>query len=107
MDTDLVTESSGNVFEDLLVDRPEEALAKAEIARQIGLTLTERKLTESQAAKMLGLDEPRISALIRGRLTQFSIDQLLHFLLALGRDVDIVIRTPEKRVGRVQVVVPS
>src|SRR4051812_20150615 len=107
MEADPVIESSGNVFEDLQVDRPEEALAKAEIVRQISLTLTEQNLTESQAAKILGVDIPQVSALVRGRLTDLSIDRLLHFLLMLGRDVEIVIRTPEARVGRVRVVVPG
>ena len=62
------TESSGNVFADLGLADPEEALAKAELARQIGALLAERGLTQAQAAALLGVDQPKVSALVRGRL---------------------------------------
>jgi len=104
------TESSGNVFADLGIADPEEALAKAELARQIGALLAERGLTQAQAAALLGVDQPKVSALVRGRLEGFSLDRLLRFLLALDRDVEIVVRprpssgTPDGSGGRVRVV---
>jgi predicted XRE-type DNA-binding protein len=104
---DEVLESSGNVFADLDVDEPEEMLAKAELARRIGHILKRRRLTQAQAATLLGIDQPKVSALLRGKLGGFSTDRLLRFLMALDRDVDIVIkRKPRSRKhGELRVVV--
>ncbi len=98
--------SSGNVFRDLGVSHPEEALAKAELAARIAEIVERRKLTQAAAAGVLGVDQPKVSALMRGRLTGFSTDRLLRFLLALGSDVEIVVREkPKGRAkGRVTVV---
>lgn len=90
--------SSGNVFADLGIAEPEETLAKAELARRISRILRQRHLTQQQAADLLGIDQPKISALMRGRLAGFSLDRLLRFLTALDRDVEIVIkRKPRSR----------
>lgn len=96
-------ESRGNVFADLGIRGAEEALAKAELARQITAIIAERRLTQTQAAELLGTDQPKISALMRGRLEGFSIDRLLRFLLALDRDVEIVIKRRSHPGGRVNV----
>ncbi|MDO8672307.1 MAG: helix-turn-helix transcriptional regulator [Dehalococcoidia bacterium] len=97
--------SSGNVFSDLGVENPEEALAKAKLARVIGTIIVKRRLTQTQAAELLGIDQPKVSALVRGRLTGFSIDRLLRFLVALDRDVEISIKPkPRSRLhGRLDV----
>jgi predicted XRE-type DNA-binding protein len=84
-------ESSGNVFADLGLPNPEEMLAKAELAIKIAEILRQRRLTQVQAAEVLGVDQPKVSALIRGRLSGFSIERLLRFLLLLGTDVSITI----------------
>ncbi len=84
--------SSGNVFADLGLDNPEELLAKAELVQRIADIIVERKLTQVRAAKLLGVDQPKVSALLRGKLDGFSTDRLFRFLNALGRDVEIVIR---------------
>ena len=104
---DEVLKSSGNVFADLELDEPEEMLAKAELARRIGNILKRRRLTQAQAATLLGIDQPKVSALLRGKLGGFSTDRLLRFLMALDRDVDIVIkRKPRSRKhGELRVVV--
>src|SRR6476469_3942811 len=57
-----------------------------------GDVIAERKLSQVRAAKLLGIDQPKVSALLRGKLDGFSIDRLFRFLNALGRDVEIVIR---------------
>ncbi len=88
-----VEESSGNVFADLGLKHPEELLAKAQIVQRIADIIAERKLTQARAAKVLGIDQPKVSALLRGKLDGFSTDRLFRFLNALGRDVEIVIRT--------------
>jgi predicted XRE-type DNA-binding protein len=92
-----VEASSGNVFADLDVENPGEALAKAQLAQRICAIFSERKLTQALAASVLGIDQPKISALIRGRLDGFSTDRLFRFLNALGHDVEIVVRPRGRR----------
>jgi predicted XRE-type DNA-binding protein len=98
---------SGNVFADLNVPNPEEALAKARLASTISDIIDEQKLTQAQAAKLMGVDQPKVSAIVRGRLAEFSIERLLRFVLLLGRDVDIAVKkTPRSRQhARVRVLV--
>jgi predicted XRE-type DNA-binding protein len=92
------TVSSGNVFADLGVPNPEEALAKAELAHKISVLIQKRGLTQAQAAKLLKIDQPKVSALIRGRLTGFSIERLMRFLLLFGQDIRITVEaTPRNR----------
>jgi predicted XRE-type DNA-binding protein len=92
----VVEPSRGNVFADLDLDDAGERLAKAELARRIGDIIAERKLSQTRAAAVLGIDPPKVSALTRGQFDGFSIDRLFRFLNALGRDVEIVIR-PARR----------
>lgn len=94
------------MFRDLGVSAPEEALAKAELTAKIAEIIRSRKLTQAAAAEILRVDQPKVSALLRGRLTGFSMDRLLRFLTALGRDVEIVIRPRRdaRRPGHLHVV---
>jgi len=91
-DTIEVEASSGNVFADLGLPDADELLAKARIVYRICAIIAERKLTQDQAAKLLGIDQPKVSALMRGKLSGFSTDRLFRFLNALDRDVEIVIK---------------
>lgn len=93
-------ESSGNVFADLGIKNPEEALAKSELARQIAKLIKKKKLTQKQAAEILSIDQPKISALIRGKLRSFSLERLIHFLNELGQDVSIVISPTKSHTNR-------
>jgi predicted XRE-type DNA-binding protein len=105
-----VTKSSGNVFEDLQVTEPSEALAKSELAAIIAQALRARRLTQTAAARVLGIDQPKVSELLRGRLTRFSTERLLLFLLRLGRDVDIVVgggQSSSSHLGRLLVRSPG
>ena len=86
-------ESSGNVFADLETPRAEEALAKAELAQKIIEIIRARRLTQVQAAELLNVDQPKISALTRGRLAGYSIDRLLRFLMLLGNDIEIKVKS--------------
>ena len=88
-----VKESSGNVFADLGVAKPAEALAKAELARQITKVIKKKGLTQVRAAAVLGIDQAKVSALTRGQLRGFSTDRLFRLLNALGQDVDIIVKT--------------
>jgi predicted XRE-type DNA-binding protein len=91
-----VTESSGNVFADLGFAAPEEELTKAQLASHIRRVIRERRLTQVKAAKLMGLDQPKVSALLNGRLANFSSDRLMRLLTALGRDVEITVRPAPK-----------
>jgi predicted XRE-type DNA-binding protein len=85
------TVSSGNVFADLDLADAETRLAKAELARSISLTIQERGLTQRQAADLLGIDQPKVSAITRGRLRDFSLDGLLTLVNRLGIDIAITL----------------
>jgi predicted XRE-type DNA-binding protein len=101
-----VTPSSGNVFADLGFVEAEEELAKAQLATLIRQVLKRRRLTQTAAAKLMGIDQPKVSALLNGRLSGFSSDRLMRLLTALGQDVDIVVTAkPRSRArGRISVV---
>ena len=96
---------SGNVFTDLGHPKPGEALAKAELARKIGAIIERRGLTQSAAAALLEVDQPKVSALTRGRLAGFSLDRLVRFLVLLGSDVEIVVKPRARAAGRARVMV--
>ena len=87
--------SSGNVFADLGLPNAQEHLAKADLARSIINLIKSARLTQSEAARRLGVDQPKISALIRGKLQDFSIERLMRFATALDQDVVITLRTPQ------------
>jgi len=96
---------SGNVFEDIGHARPAEALAKAELARKIGLLITKRGLTQADAAEVLRIDQPKVSALTRGKLAGFSLDRLVRFLVLLGSDVEIVVKPRARGRDKAKVMV--
>jgi predicted XRE-type DNA-binding protein len=101
-----VINSSGNVFEDLSLSEPADRLAKAELARKIAEIITKRHLNQADAAKLLGVDQPKISNIMNGRLSGFSLERLIHFLNVLGREVQIIVK-PKPRsqaVGKLKVV---
>ena len=101
-----VTASSGNVFADLGFAAPEEELAKAQLASHIRQIIKRRRLTQVTAATLMGVDQPKVSALLNGRLANFSSERLMRLLTALGQDVDILVRAkPRSRArGRIRVV---
>ena len=95
--------SSGNVFADLEILNPEVALVKAELVQRIRDLIAGRNLTQAQAGQLLGLDQPKVSALVRGRVGGYSIDRLFRFLNSLGQQVEIRVRpreTPAKNEAR-------
>lgn len=84
--------SSGNVFADIGMAEPVESLAKAELASKVGSIIKHRHLNQTEAAKLLGIDQPKVSRLLRGQLKEFSMTKLLDFMLRLDRDVEIRIK---------------
>ena len=91
-----VEEGSGNVFADIGFPNPEEALMKAEIARQLNLILDNRGMSQVEAGVVLGIPQPRVSDLSRGRLDKFSLEKLIDFAKRLGNDVEIRIKPSRK-----------
>lgn len=90
--------SSGNVFEDLGIENPEEELTKAKLVLEIEQIIKMKKLTQVMAAKLMGINQPKVSALLRRKLDGFSIERLIHFLNSLGQDIDIIVRPkPQNR----------
>lgn len=90
--------TSGNVFADLGLSNPEQRLLKAELVRKITEIITNLNLTQVQAAEIIGIDQPKVSLLIRGRLSGFSTDRLIVYLNKLGSDVEITVKPkPENR----------
>lgn len=86
------TPSSGNVFADLKLPHADDLLAKAELTAKIVAEIQRRRLTQSQAAAILGVDQPKVSALKQGKLSGFSIERLMRLLLRLGRDIEIIVK---------------
>ncbi|HZZ60679.1 MAG TPA: helix-turn-helix transcriptional regulator [Roseiarcus sp.] len=101
-----VTESSGNVFADIGLPEAEEELTKAQLASHIRQVIKRRRLTQVAAAAVMGVDQPKVSALLNGRLANFSSERLMRLLTALGQDVDITVKAkPRNRAhGRIRVV---
>ena len=88
-----ITEVSGNVFADLGL-RDADTLSKSVLAIHIKRAIKARRLTQAQAADILGLDQPKVSAITSGRLEGFSTDRLMRFLNELGCDVEISVSQP-------------
>lgn len=86
-----VQSGSGNVFADLELANSEELLIKAELVRQISELIIKQKLTQSEATELLRIDQPTVSALLRGKLSGFSTESLFRFLNALGSDMEILV----------------
>jgi predicted XRE-type DNA-binding protein len=84
--------SSGNVFADLNLPNADDLLAKAELATKIIAEVHRRRITQTQAAAILGIDQPKISVLEQGKLSGFSIERLMRFLLLLGLDIEIAVK---------------
>lgn len=100
-----VTGSSGNVFADMGLPEAEEELTKAQLASHIRQVIKRRRLTQAAAASLMGIDQPKVSTLLNGRLANFSSERLMRLLTALGQDVDITVRAkPRNRArGRIRV----
>ncbi len=89
-----VTESSGNVFADLGLRDADTLMAKSVLALHMKRVIRARRLTQAQAAEILGIDQPKVSAITSGRLEGFSTDRLMRFLNELGCDVKISVSRP-------------
>lgn len=94
-----ITPSSGNVFHDLGFSWEEAAHLKvrAVLMLHVQEIVRSRRLRQAQAAKILGVTQPRVSDLLRGRIDLFSTDTLIDMLTRLGGHVKLVVKTPSKK----------
>jgi len=91
-----ILKSSGNVFADLRLPNAQEKHTKVRLAVAINHIIAERRLSQTRAARHLGINQPKISALSHYRLDGFSVERLMHFLGRLGCDIEIFIRLHAK-----------
>ena len=101
---DDVIEGSGNVFADLGLPNADQELTKARLTLQIALIIKNRGLTQMEAAKIIGIQQPHVSALARNRAGNFSVGRLIDFLTALGQDVEITVTPTPKTHGSMSIV---
>ena len=99
-----IERGSGNVFADLELPDAEDRLAKATLSILIGRTIRERGLTQGQAAEILQTTQPKISDLMRGKLTSISMERLFRYLKALGMDVHIQVTPKDTADAHLEVV---
>jgi predicted XRE-type DNA-binding protein len=99
-----VSEGSGNVFADLGLPNPEQELLKAQLTLQIYTILKGSGMTQVESAKILGVQQPQVSLLMRNRAGNFSVGRLMEFLTALRQDVEITVRPTRKEHGALSVV---
>ena len=91
-----VEPGSGNVFADLGLADADEHLIKAGLVVKIDRIIRQRHLTHAAAAQLIGIDQPKVSAMLAGQFRGYSVERLMRFLVALGHDVEIVVK-PRKR----------
>ena len=101
----IVKRGSGNVFRDLGFPNPEREQLKAQLTLQIYRLIKSRGLTQAEAGKVLGIQQPHVSALKRGQSGAFSVERLMDFLTALGQDVEITIKPTRQEQGGLSMVV--
>lgn len=95
-----IQQGSGNVYADLGFPDAEDMLVKAKLLAKISEIIRSRGLTQVETAKILGLTQPKVSAILRGRFRGVSERKLIECLTLLGRDVDIVVKdSPRRRTG--------
>lgn len=101
-----IEQGSSNVYTDLGFTNAEEMLVKAQLATKIGEIIKRRKLTQVQAAELLGIPQPKLSNMLRGRFRGVSETKMIDCLTRLGRNVEIVIKPAprSKAAGHVSVV---
>jgi predicted XRE-type DNA-binding protein len=99
-----VTEGSGNVFADLGLSNPEQELLKAQLTLQIYTILKGSGMKQVEVAKILGVQQPQVSLLMRNRAGNFSVGRLIEFLTALRQDVEITVRPTRKEHGALSVL---
>lgn len=94
------------MFADIGFANPEREQLKAHLTLQIYRIIKSRGLTQADAGAILGIKQPHVSALMRNRSGNFSVERLMDFLMALGQDVQITVKPTRKKLGQMSVVLP-
>ncbi len=92
MTDDNITRGTGNVFADLGLPDASERQTKTRLALALNRIIKDQGLKQIDAARLLGVPQPKVSALVNYRLEGFSVEKLMQFIVALGRDVEIIVR---------------
>lgn len=92
-----ITQSFGNVYSDIGVAQPEAMLAKAQLAQRVGSSIAARKLTQREAAEIIGVPQPKLSNILRGQFRGVSEAKVMDCLLRLGNDVQIVVKPARRK----------
>jgi predicted XRE-type DNA-binding protein len=100
IDNESVSAPVYNIFADLGLPDPEIHLLKASLVVRIHQTLDEKGWTQAQAAKKMGIKQPDVSRILRGRFRDYSVERLMRFLARLGCKVDIVVRSGKRSKGK-------
>ena len=95
--------SSGNVFADLGLAEADEHLIKAGLVVKIYRTIRQRRLTQAAAAELMGIDQPKVSAMLAGQFRGYSVERLMRFLVAMGHDVEIVVKARKRGTAELRV----
>jgi len=99
-----IIRSSGNVFADMGLPDAAELHTKVRLGAALNLIVERQSLTQAEVATALGINQPKVSALLNYKLEGFSVERLMHFLVALGQDVEIVVKSkPRSRSARIAV----
>jgi len=100
---------TGNIFADIKVAYPERILARAQIMSSVAEIIKKRNLTQKEASELLDIPQSKVSCLVNGKLSMFSLDHLLMLLNKLGRDVEIIIKPKlkEEKVASTRVLVAA
>jgi predicted XRE-type DNA-binding protein len=97
MSTKSYEKGGRNVFKDIGVPNADEHLVKAQLVFKIDTIMKKRRLKQVEAAHLFGVRQPDISKMLRGDFRQFSVERLLRFLVALGQNVEIVVKPHHDR----------
>lgn len=93
---EIIDRGSDNIFADIGVTHPERVQARAQIMFLISDIIKKRGLTQKQAAIVLGIPQSKVSCLVNGKLSNFSMDHLFELLNALDSDVEIIVKPKTK-----------
>ena len=99
----VIEAGSGNIFADIGVVDAAEHLVKATLVSRIDDSIRSRRLTQAAAAELMGLDQPKVSAMLAGQFRGYSVERLMRFLVALGHDVEIVVGKRKRGVAELRV----
>lgn len=96
-DDNVIHRGTGNVFADLGFPESDAHLLKAQLVSRVQNILTDRKLTQVEAGRIMGISQPDISRMLRGQFRDLSVERIMRMLTRLGCDVDIVLKPQGSR----------